>query len=80
MEALMTGLDRSLVIRASLCLDADMQQGLEHGEEGRGNCQLLPNGNAFINWGYDGAMSEHKPDGTTISFTRLEYGRLGPGS
>lgn len=46
----------------------------------QGNLQLLPNGNAFINWGYEGAMSEHKPDGTTIFFSRLDSGRLGPGS
>lgn len=46
----------------------------------QGNLQLLPNGNAFINWGYVGAMSEHKPDGTTIFFTGLDSGRLGPGS
>ncbi|KAJ5606570.1 hypothetical protein N7510_009351 [Penicillium lagena] len=46
----------------------------------QGNVQLLPNGNAFINWGYDGAMSEHKPDGTTIFFTGLDSGKLGPGS
>lgn len=46
----------------------------------QGNLQLLPNGNAFINWGYNGAMSEHKPDGTTIFFTELDSGRLGPGS
>lgn len=46
----------------------------------QGNLQLLPNGNAFINWGYDGAMSEHKPDGTTIFFSRLDSGKFGPGS
>ncbi|KAJ5814583.1 hypothetical protein N7474_006360 [Penicillium riverlandense] len=46
----------------------------------QGNLQLLPNGNAFINWGYDGAMSEHKPDGTTIFFTELDSGKFGPGS
>lgn len=46
----------------------------------QGNMQLLPNGNAFINWGYDGAMSEHKPDGTPIFFTWLDSGELGPGS
>ncbi|KAJ6031719.1 hypothetical protein N7540_002451 [Penicillium herquei] len=46
----------------------------------QGNLQLLSNGNAFINWGYDGAMSEHKPDGTTIWFSRLDSGKLGPGS
>ncbi|KAJ5088535.1 hypothetical protein N7456_012151 [Penicillium angulare] len=42
--------------------------------------QLLPNGNAFINWGYDGMMSEHKPDGTTIFYTGLDSGKYGPGS
>ncbi|KAJ5221551.1 uncharacterized protein N7469_010438 [Penicillium citrinum] len=46
----------------------------------QGNMQLLPNGNVFINWGYDGAMSEHKPDGTTIFFSGMDSGRLGPGS
>ncbi|KAJ5912359.1 hypothetical protein N7504_001242 [Penicillium tannophilum] len=46
----------------------------------QGNLQLLPNGNAFINWGYEGAISEHKPDGTTIFFSKLDSGRLGPGS
>lgn len=46
----------------------------------QGNMQLLPNGNAFINWGYVGAMSEHKPDGTPIFFTWLDSGKLGPGS
>lgn len=46
----------------------------------QGNTQLLPNGNAFINWGYNGAMSEHKPDGTTIFYTELDSGRLGPGT
>ncbi|KAJ5370810.1 uncharacterized protein N7496_006902 [Penicillium cataractarum] len=40
----------------------------------------LSNGNAFINWGYNGAISEHKPDGTTIFFSKLDSGRLGPGS
>lgn len=46
----------------------------------QGNLQLLQNGNAFINWGYNGAISEHKPDGTTIFFSKLDTGRLGPGS
>lgn len=46
----------------------------------QGNLQLLPNGNAFINWGYNGAMSEHKPDGTTIFFSGMDSGKLGPGS
>jgi hypothetical protein len=46
----------------------------------QGNLQLLPNGNAFINWGYNGAMSEHKPDGTTIFFSKLDSGKFGPGS
>lgn len=46
----------------------------------QGNMQLLPNGNAFINWGYNGAMSEHTPDGTTIFYTELDSGKLGPGS
>lgn len=46
----------------------------------QGNLQLLPNGNAFINWGYEGAISEHKPDGSTIFFTKLDSGRLSPGS
>jgi hypothetical protein len=46
----------------------------------QGNLQLLPNGNAFINWGYNGAMSEHKADGTTIFFSKLDSGKFGPGS
>lgn len=46
----------------------------------QGNLQLLPNGNAFINWGYNGALSEHKPDGTTIFYSGLDSGRLGPGT
>ncbi|KAJ5089672.1 hypothetical protein N7532_008356 [Penicillium argentinense] len=46
----------------------------------QGNLQLLPNGNAFINWGYNGFMSEHKPDGTTIFLTGLDSGKFGPGS
>jgi hypothetical protein len=46
----------------------------------QGNLQLLPNGNAFINWGYDGAMSEHTPDGSTIFFSGMDSGKLGPGS
>jgi hypothetical protein len=46
----------------------------------QGNLQLLPNGNAFINWGYCGFMSEHKPDGSTIFFTGLDSGIFGPGS
>ena len=46
----------------------------------QGNMQLLPNGNAFINWGYNGAMSEHRPDGTTIFYSLLDSGKMGPGS
>ncbi|KAJ6160383.1 hypothetical protein N7470_003779 [Penicillium chermesinum] len=46
----------------------------------QGNLQLLSNGNAFINWGYNGALLEHKPDGTTIFYSGLDSGKLGLGT
>ncbi|KAA8913684.1 hypothetical protein TRICI_003142 [Trichomonascus ciferrii] len=45
----------------------------------QGNNQILENDNAFINWGYKGYISEHKPDGTPIFFAHLGSGALGKG-
>ena len=33
---------------------------------GRGSMQVLPNGNAFINWAIDSQISEHTPDGSAL--------------
>lgn len=35
---------------------------------GRGSMQVLPNGNAFINWADDSHISEHLPNGTVLGF------------
>lgn len=42
----------------------------------QGSNQILENDNAFINWGYKGSISEHKPDGTPIFFAHLGSGQL----
>jgi hypothetical protein len=42
----------------------------------QGNTQILPNGNAFINWGPAGAVTEFSPNGTVIFHAYLESGDL----
>jgi hypothetical protein len=41
--------------------------------------QLLPNGNALVNWGSEGAITEFKSDGTPIFHAYLDSGYLGIG-
>ena len=42
----------------------------------QGGTQILPNGNAFVNWGSVGAVTEFSPDGTVIFHAYLESGDL----
>ena len=45
----------------------------------QGSTQLLPNGNALVNWGSEGAMTEFKSDGTPIFHVYMDSGLLGEG-
>jgi hypothetical protein len=45
----------------------------------QGSTQLLPNGNAFVNWGSEGAVTEFKSDGTPIFHAYLDSGSLAEG-
>lgn len=45
----------------------------------QGSTQLLPNGNALVNWGSEGAMTEFKSDGTPIFHAYMDSGFLGEG-
>ncbi|KAJ5592023.1 uncharacterized protein N7459_002392 [Penicillium hispanicum] len=45
----------------------------------QGSTQILPNGNALVNWGSEGAMTEFKPDGTPIFHAYMDSGLLGEG-
>ncbi|CAM1509411.1 Fc.00g031500.m01.CDS01 [Cosmosporella sp. VM-42] len=42
--------------------------------ESQGNTQVLPNGNVFINWGQEGAVTEFRADGTPIFHAYLDTG------
>ncbi|KAF4630138.1 hypothetical protein G7Y89_g8002 [Cudoniella acicularis] len=42
----------------------------------QGNTQILPNGNAFTNWGSGGAITEHSANGTVLFHAFLESGEL----
>ena len=39
----------------------------------QGSFQLLPNGNRFLGWGADPALSEHAPDGEVLYYARFKY-------
>lgn len=45
----------------------------------QGSTQLLPGGNALVNWGSEGAMTEFRPDGTPIFHAYMDSGDLGAG-
>jgi hypothetical protein len=45
----------------------------------QGSTQILPNGNALVNWGSEGALTEFKSDGTPIFHTYFDSGALGEG-
>ncbi|KAI5457458.1 arylsulfotransferase [Mariannaea sp. PMI_226] len=45
-----------------------------HLAESQGNTQVLPNGNVFINWGQEGAVTEFRADGTPIFNAYLDSG------
>jgi hypothetical protein len=45
----------------------------------QGSTQILPNGNALINWGSEGAITEFSPDGTPIFHAYLDSGALAQG-
>jgi hypothetical protein len=45
----------------------------------QGSTQLLPNGNALVNWGSEGAMTEFRADGTPIFQAYMDSGSLGEG-
>lgn len=45
----------------------------------QGSTQLLPNGNALVNWGSEGAMTEFTSDGTPIFHAYMDSGLLGEG-
>jgi hypothetical protein len=42
----------------------------------QGGTQILPNGNAFVNWGSGGAVTEFSPDGEVLFHAYLESGDL----
>lgn len=42
----------------------------------QGNTQILPNGNAFVNWGSGGAITEFSPGGDLLFHAYLESGDL----
>jgi hypothetical protein len=42
----------------------------------QGGTQILPNGNAFVNWGSAGAITEFSPNGTVIFHAYLDSGDL----
>ncbi|CAI7636795.1 unnamed protein product [Penicillium glandicola] len=45
----------------------------------QGSTQLLPNGNALVNWGSEGAITEFRADGTPIFHAYMDSGLLGEG-
>ncbi|XDG06234.1 hypothetical protein ABKA04_005849 [Annulohypoxylon sp. FPYF3050] len=45
----------------------------------QGSTQILPNGNALVNWGSSGATTEYLPDGTPIFHAYMDSGYLGLG-
>jgi Arylsulfotransferase (ASST) len=45
----------------------------------QGSTQILPNGNALVNWGSEGAITEFLPDGTAIFHAYLDSGDQGVG-
>jgi hypothetical protein len=45
----------------------------------QGSTQVLPNGNVFVNWGSEGAITEFKSDGSAIFHAYLDSGFLGVG-
>ncbi|KAJ5463810.1 hypothetical protein N7475_008754 [Penicillium sp. IBT 31633x] len=45
----------------------------------QGSTQLLPNGNALVNWGSEGAVTEFRSDGTPIFHAYMDSGLLGEG-
>lgn len=45
----------------------------------QGSTQLLPNGNALVNWGSEGAMTEFRADGTPIFHAYMDSGYLDEG-
>jgi hypothetical protein len=45
----------------------------------QGSTQLLPNGNALVNWGSEGAVTEFRADGTPIFHAYMDSGDLGLG-
>jgi len=45
----------------------------------QGSTQILPNGNALVNWGSEGAVTEFKSDGTPIFHTYMDSCVLGEG-
>ena len=45
----------------------------------QGSTQLLPNGNALVNWGSEGAVTEFRADGTPIFHAYMDSGFLGEG-
>ncbi|KAK5175755.1 uncharacterized protein LTR77_000895 [Saxophila tyrrhenica] len=42
--------------------------------DGRGSFQMLPNGNAFVNWAVSSKITEHLPNGTVVMEARLKAG------
>ncbi|KAJ5966686.1 hypothetical protein N7501_002934 [Penicillium viridicatum] len=45
----------------------------------QGSTQLLPNGNALVNWGSEGALTEFRADGAPIFHAYMDSGLLGEG-
>lgn len=45
----------------------------------QGSTQILPNGNALVNWGSSGAVTEYLPNGEAIFHAYMDSGDLGLG-
>lgn len=45
----------------------------------QGGMQVFPGGNALVNWGSEGAVTEYKPEGTPIFHAYMDSGFLGEG-
>ena len=63
--------------KATLVQSFDAPDGLL--AKSQGSTQLLPNGNALVNWGSEGAITEFRADGTPIFHAYLDSGDLGKG-
>lgn len=54
-------------------------EGTELLSKSQGSTQILPNGNALVNWGSEGAVTEYLPTGQAIFHAYMDSGFLGDG-